>query len=202
MAKAATHVVNDVVTRGKKLTSGHMGPGGVIKESPESLRKMASVAYGSEISADVYALARMLRSEGNAQGALRVHVLLNDLKGFPYAHTPFEMATYSTDPARRGKFGEQYTAPGEGFTVANKRRYATSKDPYAGDVDLALSALNEYRQGIDRAQGASKFIDKSSMGKQAGTRSFAAVNQEWKNSGYDPFSLPEYGNDLVLYRKA
>ena len=202
-AKAATQAVNDVVTRGAKLSYGTLGPGGVVVESPEALRLAASRRFGQDIPRDVYAAARMLRSEGNAQGALRVHVALNDLSTFRYAKNLFELLTYSTDPVRRGLYGSQYTAPGGGFTVANKRRYSTSKDPHAGDIKIAFDAIVEHDRGLDRAMGASKFIDKSSMGgAQSGTRGFAAVNKEWVQSGYKPFHLVEYGDDLVLYRKA
>jgi hypothetical protein len=59
-----------------------------------------------------------------------------------------------------------------------------------------------YQAGQDTSGGASKFIDISSMGGvQSGTGSFAAKNQEWIDDGYTPFTLPEFGSDLVLYKK-
>lgn len=202
--KPAREAVVDVFKRGRKLSYGELDPVlGIITEPPESLRAAASTRYGQDIPEDVYAAARMVRSEGAAQGNLRVHVALNDLITFPYASTLFELLTYSTDPARRGWYGKQYSpAVPPDYPKANKRRYATSGNPYEGDVLTASAAIREREQGIDRANGASKFIDRSSMGVQEGSRSFAEVDAEWKASGYTAFTLPEYGSDLVLYRKA
>jgi hypothetical protein len=202
--KAIVDVTRDVFARGSHVSYGTLdGPLGIVIESPEALRYAASQRMGFDIPQDAYALARMIRSEGAAQGLLRAHVAMNDLISFPYANTLFELLTFSNDTKRRGVYGVQYSGPvPPDYPNANARRYSTSANPYEGDVQTAIHAIDERNQGIDRASGATKFIDRDSMGAQIGSRSFEVVNASWVADGMEPFTLPEYGDNLVLYRKA
>lgn len=194
----------DINKRGSKVTkSTYVSRLGVVTTPAEELRGAASAFLGRPISQNVYAAARMIRSEGVTQGEVRLHVALNDLRTFKYAKNLYELLTYSTDPKRRGLYGAQWSGsvPADGYLKQNARRYSTIGDPYEFDIQLAEKVLAERAAGIDRAFGAVKFIDKSSMGGvQPGTVSFAAKNAEWIAGGYTAFSLPQYGNDLVLYK--
>jgi hypothetical protein len=207
MVPEVRFMAKDIVGRGAKASTGRWYKGderyGFIETEPEDLRRQAELTAGINIPLDVYSLARMIRSEGASAGRVRAHVALNDLKTFRYAATLHGLLTYSTDNTRRGWYGKQYSGPmPPEFPKANKRRYATSKDPYEADLHLALKVIDERRRGIDPTRGASKFLDISSMGKQEGSRTFASVDAEWKADGYVSYTLPEYGSDLVLYRRA
>ena len=175
---------------------------GIVTTTPEVLRSQASNAMGESLTNDVYALARMIRSEGAKQGEVRAHVALNDLETLPFIHSLFGLLTYSTDEKRRGLYGAQWSkAVPPNYPKQNARRYATIQDPFRSDVELAKRVLADRAAGIDKSQGATKFIDKSGMGGvQAGSKSFESVNAEWVKGGYIPFQLAEYGDDLVLYR--
>lgn len=202
-ARKASDWVKDITTRGNHISYGTFDETtGVVLESPEDLRVAASGRVGWDIPRDIYALSRMIRSEGAGEGLLRAHVAMNDLASVSWADNLFDLLTYSTDPERRGLYGAQYSPAVPGlYDAANARRYATSQNPYEGDLKTAVTAWEERSQGIDRAQGAVKFIDRSSMGKQAGSRSFAEVDASWRGEGLQPFTLADYGSDLVLYRK-
>jgi hypothetical protein len=187
----AAFAVTDVFNKGDRLSYGTLNEvTGVVAETPEALRMAASTRMGRDIDANVYALARMLRSEGAKEGNLRVHVALNDLASLGWADA-FTLITYSTDGNKKGRYGSQVT-----------RRYASSRDPYEGDVLTAEQAISENDRGFDPAQGATKFVDKSSFGIQAGTGTFDALVQRWAADGLEPFTLPDYGEDLVLFKKA
>lgn len=203
------NLMKDFVGRGEKLTSSTWyddnEKSGIIREEPESLRALASLVAGFNVPLDMYSLARMIRSEGATQGRARAHVAYNDLAKFPYASNLHGLLTYSTDGKRRGLYGKQwspkYVGKTDTFLKANARRYSTTKDPYMIDLKTALQIAEERKRGTDPTRGASKFIDIDSMGKQEGSRTFAEVDAEWKASGYKAYSLPEYGNNLVFYRK-
>lgn len=199
----AVFAVTDVFQKGQKLSYGTLDPDtGIVAETPEALRMAAATRFGRDIDADTYALARMLRSEGAKEGALRVHVALNDQAALGWS-SPFVLLTYSTDPQRKGMYGMQHSAalPPQ-YPNAMTRRYATSKDPYTGDVLTAEAAQLDHAAGNDPSQGATKFVDKSSMGIQVGSGSFDALVSRWAADGLEPFTVPEYGEDLVLFKKA
>lgn len=199
----AAAAVSDVVGRGRLVTSSIYNERlGIVLTAPDILAKAASSKLGRVISNDVYAAARMARSEGANTGGIRIHVALNDLASFPYADSLFGLLTYSTDKSRRGIYGAQYSpAVPPQYPKANKRRYATIRDPYEKDILTAEMALAERAEGIDRALGATRFIDKSAMGVQPGTVPFEVKNAEWVKAGYEPFTVAQGGSDFVLYRK-
>lgn len=191
--------------RGKRITkSVYVSSLGIVTDTPESLRAAASEVLGRSITNEVYAAARMIRSEGAAQGEVRLHVAFNDLKTFRWATNIFQLLTYSTDPKRKGLYGAQYSGsvPSAGYVKANARRYSTIGDPYESDVALAEKVIAQRQMGIDKALGAVKFIDKSAMGGvQPGTVAFSTKNAEWIAGGYTPFTIGGH-DDLVLYRVA
>lgn len=198
-------VMADTITpifKGPRVSQGlYIESLGIVTTTPEALRTQASNAMGESLTNDVYALARMIRSEGSKQGEVRAHVALNDLATLPFLRSLFGLLTYSTDPKRRGLYGAQWSkAVPPQYPHANARRYATIQDPFKSDIIMAKKVLADRVAGIDKSQGATKFIDKSGMGGvQPGSRSFESVNAEWSKS-YEPFQLAEYGDDLVLYR--
>lgn len=185
----AGFMVTDVFARGDQLSFGTLGPDGVVVDDPETLRLAASSRYGSDIDKNVYALARMVRSEGAKQGNYRVHVALNDLAalGWPDA---FTLITYSTNAAKKGKYGEQAT-----------RRYASPKDPYTGDVQTVLQAIDQHDSGFDPTGGATKFVDKDSFGVQAGTGSYEDLVARWAPDGLIPYNMPDVTSNLVFFKK-
>ena len=192
------------VFKGPRMSQGlFLESLGIVTTSPEYLRAQASEAMGESLTNDVYALARMIRSEGAKQGEVRAHVALNDLETLPFLHgSLFGLLTYSTDEKRRGLYGAQWSkAVPPKYPTQNARRYATIQDPFRSDIELAKRVLSDRAAGVDKSQGATKFIDKSGMGGvQPGSKSFESVNSEWVKGGYVPFQLAEYGDDLVLYR--
>lgn len=195
------NVAKDLITRGTRLTTAEAGDNGLVMIAPEQLRTLASVVMGREIAQEVYDLARMIRSEGAAAGNIRAHVALNDAADLSW--TLHQLLTYSTNTFVRGWYGEQFTpaarAPGE---VKSVRRYATSKDPHAGDVLTAELAIAEHAQGVDPSGGAVKFVDKASLGSQEGARSYEDIVAAWGADGLRPFTLPGYSADLVVFRRA
>jgi len=194
--------VTDVISRGSHISYGTLNESiGIVNEDPEALRAAASQRLGIVLDADTYALARMIRSEGAAQGELRAHVALNDLADLGWSSL-FYLLTYSTDPQRKGLYGMQYSpAVPPTYPKANARRYSTSQNPYAGDARLALKVLADRANGVDKALSAVKFLDKSGLLAQAGAKRFETTDASWRGEGLEPFSLPEYGTDLVLYRR-
>jgi hypothetical protein len=195
--------VVDVFERGGQVSYGTYDDKlGIVLEAPEVLRQGVSDRMGFYVPIDQASAARMLRSEGAKQGELRVHVALNDLAHFPYADTLHELLTYSNDPKRRGWYGAQYSpAVLPDYPKANARRYSTAKNFYSGDVFTAGKAIQDHSNGIDPAQGATKFVDVDSLSSQAGTRSFEDIKALWAQEGLKPFTLPQYGENLVLFRK-
>lgn len=189
------NTVSDVIGRGDRLTYTTLDPNGMIPDDPDDLVTAASAVLGRQIDADTYALARMARSEGIAAGDLRIHVALNDLADLNtrngYGWDAQDLITYSTDAAARGHFGQQL-----------HRRYASTQDPYAGDVVLAEQTQAQHQAGIDPTGGAVKFVDKSSFGVQAGTGSYDALVATWAPEGLQPFNVPGYSDDFVVFRRA
>jgi hypothetical protein len=205
--KPIVNTVVDVVSRGTRLTvtsldvNGISGqpdpdnPDNLIPSNPSDLVDQASAVLGTQLDADTYALARMARSEGIAAGDVRIHVALNDLADLnsrkSLGWSPQDLITYSTNSAARGFFGSQ-----------SGRRYASSQDPYAGDVTLVQQTVAQHNAGIDPTGGAIKFVDKSSFGVQAGTGSYAATVASWAQEGLQPFNVPGYDDDFVVFRRA
>ena len=187
--------VVDVIGRGDRLTTTSLDANGMIPDDVDDLVAQASAVLGAAADPDLYALARMARSEGISAGALRIHVALNDLadlntrKG--YGWSAVDLITYSTDAAARGHFGQQL-----------HRRYASTQDPYAGDYALAAQTVADHNAGVDATGGAIKFVDKSSFGVQAGTGSYDAIVATWAQEGLQPFNVPGYSDDFVVFRRA
>lgn len=202
--KPIVNTVVDVIGRGDRLTYTELDADGVacIKDSggtlyyaePGDLVTQASSVLGQQIDADTYALARMARSEGIDEGALRMHVALNDLADLnnrkSYGWSAADLITYSTVATKRGYFGSQ-----------TSRRYSSAQDPYAGDAQLAVQTIAEHSAGVDPTGGAIKFVDKSSFGVQAGTDSYDAIVTTWAQEGLSPFTVPGYSDDFVVFRR-
>lgn len=191
--------VTDVFVRGKKLSSSTLSEDGTILESPSVLAMLASGVYRQPIAPEVYSLARMIRSEGAAEGEVRGHVAMNDLRDLGWQSLQF-LLTYSTADWSRGKYGKQHSVRSDG--QKQTRRYSTARDPYEGDVKMALKVLSDHSSGYDPTGGAVKFLDREAMASQLGSQGFDAVNARWTSEGLVPYTLPQYGDDLVLYRRA
>jgi len=190
-------LIVDVTTRGKLLTHAPAGANGVVPARPRDLVASASAAIGRGVSQDAYDLARMIRSEGAAEGRVRAHVALNDATAHGWS-LHFAL-TYSTNPKANGYYGEQHTpalrAP-DG--VSSSRRYSTAHDPYEGDLELAEQVLAEHAAGVDPSQGATKFYDVDSG--QEGAASYDQVVAAW--APLQPFNVPGYPDSFVIFRRA
>lgn len=195
----------DLIGRGVKLTTSTLVDGLVI-ESPRDLAAEAEgvfgqpLAHGAYSSIDVYALARMARSEAGSRDndisrKVRMHVTINQYEAASWARRLVDLITYSKNDASRGYFGEQSDGP---------RRVATTRDPYAGDVMLAWEVIDERANGIDLSEGATNFVDRKSMGKQKGSGSWDALVARWGASGLEPYQLelPGLPSDFYLFKKA
>ena len=197
------NTIMDTITRGKRLTYTTLGADGLIPDDPAELAAQAGEVLGRDLPQELYDLARMKRSEqGTDDGRLRVHVALNDAEEHNWS-THFAI-TYSTNAAARGWYGEQFTpadrAPGGQKSV---RRYATTRDPYEGDVTIVERVLLERAQGLDPTGGAVKFVDRSSMGGvQEGSIAYDELVRRWAAEGLHPFTVPGYPADLVVFRRA
>lgn len=192
----------DVITRGARLTQTKLNgeDPAYIDTDPADLVAVAedafggSLAHGAFSSLDVYALARMSRSEADARDGdlsrtARMHVALNDARDLQWS--PSRLMLYSKNADANGYFGEQ-----------RLRRYATTRDPYAGDVQLAWRAIDEDAQGLDPTGGAVKFVDRDSMGVQKGSGSFDALVERWAKEGLQPFNVDGLTDNFVVFRRA
>ncbi len=172
------------VQKGKRLTSSTLGPDGLVVEDPKVLAASAGLPL------DVYALARMLRSEGGGgsatEKAARAWVARNDARGFK---SVFDCLTYRVNFGK-GRFGQQ---------AAGRGRYATTKDPYEDDARIAGDVMAG--RIPDLTKGATKFVDKSGFGTQPGTRTYAAVAAEWAKDGYVASTVPGVDPDFVVFRR-
>lgn len=203
--------IMDTITRGKRLTYTTLSPDGVVPVDPAELAAQAGEVLGRDLPQELYDLARMKRSEQgkNDDGRIRVHVALNDAAEHNWS-THFAI-TYSTNPAAKGRYGEQFTpadrAPGG---VKSVRRYATTHDPYEGDIAIVERVLLERAQGLDPTSadgrmggGAVKFVDRSSLGGvQEGSSGYDEIVARWAAEGLQPFNVPGYPDDLVVFRRA
>lgn len=192
--------VRDVIVRGKRLSVTTLDARGVVIQYPATIHQQMSVAFGQPLSADICAAARMARSEGAAAAEARVHVALNDLRKLGWSSL-FSLITYSTASWARGSYGKQFSVDPE-TGAKQKRRYASTRDAYESDVQRAIHAIADHEAGNDPTGGAVKFVDRSSFGVQAGTGSFEALKARWEADGLVAYSLPQYGDDLVFFRRA
>lgn len=179
-------VVTDMADRGTKLTNTSLDDDGTIPDDPAELAAQASAVMGREVSLDVYALARMIRSEGALEGLPRAHVAINDalnLGGWSLAR----LITYSTVSARDGLFGKQ-----------KSRRYSSAHDPYVGDVLTAEQAIAEAAAGVDPTGGADHFVDKGGFLHPG---QYDDVVTRWGAQGLEPYTVDGYPSSFVVFRK-
>ena len=200
--RAVVQVATDFVTKGKRLNVTTLDGDGVVvgaegeRATPAELAAEMSAVVGYEVPVDIASLARMARSEGTNGKEVRMHVAFNDLADLQRTKPSLglrsitDLVTYSKYANERGWFGDQVG-----------RRYATSRDPYENDLRLAFKVWNDRQLGIDKADGAIKFADKSSFGVQKKTRSYDEVESEWIAEGLEPFNTPSATTDLVLFRR-
>lgn len=196
------NTVADVITRGKRLTNAPVDAAGIVRADPGDLASAAMAVYGSNFAEgdysalDVYALARMSRSEAdrsdnNLSRTVRMHVALNDFAEVNWADHLADLFLYSNDQDARGYFGTQ-----------THRRYATTNDPYEGDIRLAIQAIREQANGIDPSAGAVKFVDSAAMGGvQAGTGTWAALVERWEKDGLKPYNIVGLPDQFFVFRR-
>jgi len=195
VAIAAGYAVN-TFSRGQRLTHTSADADGVIQDDPAALVAAASAVMGRPISAQAYALARMGRSEGVDGMEHRMHVALNDLAElrarYPGTYPDLEqLMIHSKNPISDGRFSKQ----GLG------KRYATTRDPYQGDYELALRVITDHGSGIDPTGGAVKFVDKDSFGVQEGTSSYASLIARWAGEGLEPSNVEGASDNFVVFRR-
>ena len=177
--------VTDPLVRGARLNHTAINAQGYNADDPYALIGEATEIYGDDVTEDQYALARSGRSEGVNGMEARMHVMCNqaDRAGL----SVFALTV-------RGGAKDGYFAHPAG------RRWASDRDPYAGDVTLARRVLANRQQGQDPTGGASNFYDVSGFGKQEGTGSEEAKRQEWLAQGLAPYYYPGASRDFVLWR--
>jgi hypothetical protein len=182
----------DLTRRGRRLTVTKLNDDKSIPEGPHELALLASAEIGRHIDTDMYAVARMLRSEEPGASpevkGLLVHVALNTAK--QRGVTLAELLTTSTVASRRGKFGRQIS-----------RWASTANDPYEQDVAIAELARDERRAGSDPTGGAFRFVNRLAFGIQPGSRSYGAVRAEWAAEGFYPVKVPGAPWRLVFFRR-
>lgn len=181
-AKGGVDVLVDLVGSGRKLTNSTRDSAGVVAEEPDTLRGDAEAFLGRSVSADAYALARMVRSEaGSADLTTKIrlaNVAINQARALGWS--PFDVIVYHKTASRSDRFGSQISG-----------RFASGLDPYEIDLRAAEQAL----QG-DITNGATNFAHQSAFGKQLGTSSSIqpfvdTLAEEGKVPGY-------YGADSNL----
>lgn len=167
--------VFDRATRGAKVTDAPADDAGNVEVAPDDLASEAGV------DVEVYALARMLASEGADDSSLarrlRAWVAYNDAQGLG-GWTFVRLLTYSRDASKAGKFGTQ-----------TGRRYSTARDPREGDVADAAALFAEFAGGDDPTGGATKFTDGD------------LVPPAWIAEGYEADPRPDARAGFTLFRK-
>lgn len=187
--RAAGYVVN-VFERGARLNHT-TAVDGIVPDEPDNLIAEAAAVMGEEIGDDTYALARMGRSEGVDGMEFRMHVALNDLEALQVRHgrgvysSVLAMMLHSKDPEADGRFSAQ----------SRGKRYATTRDPYAGDVQLARKVRTDRENGIDPTFGAVKFVDKS------GLDDYPALVASWAKEGLEPLTLDGASDNFVVFTR-
>lgn len=183
------------VTPPIRLTTSHLDAHGIVRPSPADLLVEALAVEPGIVGRDVYAMMRMLASEGAGHPAtwnLRLHVLMNDLDDLNdrrhFGWTPHDLVVYSSMPVHRGWFGEQ----------RNGRRYASTVDPTAEHLAPVAYMIWERTMGIDAAQGGLKFVDRAAMGVQRGSGSYDELVTRWATEGLRPRDID---GDFVVFRR-
>ncbi len=183
--------VVDPFVRGARLNHSTLNADGIVYDpSPSELLGEASEILGFDLDEDTYALARSARSEGVDGMAARMHVMLT--QSAEAGLSVFQLTTReSQHPSQDGYYGEQLG-----------RRWASSRDPYAGDVALAQKVIAERAQGVDPTGGAGRFFDKSGFGKQSGTiPAWQSKLADWSAEGYRAYYYPAASKNFVLFRR-
>lgn len=194
---AANWTMN-IFDRGNRLSDSTV-VSGIVSESVATLVAQASDQLGFTADDETYSLARMGRSEGVDGMEYRMHVVLNDIadlvsKGDTAYDTITKYMTHSKIAAADG----HYSAQNEG------KRVSTSKDPYVGDYQLAQTVLSDRAAGIDKAFGATKFVDKSGPFYVDGTKTdYDGLVASWAKEGLTPVdSLPGATSNFVIFVQA
>jgi len=195
---AAAVAVRDVLLRGERLN--HTTPvNEIVPDDPADLLAEAQAVMGDpSVTADEYSLGRMGRSEGVNGIRARMHVALNDLASLQRAYGTGVYSSVTALMLRSRDFPE---ANGLYSSQELGKRFATTRDPYSGDVLLAREVIADHAAGIDPSLGATKFFDVSSGGA-GGSVSYEAALAKWTREGYEPFTIATATDDFVLFRKA
>lgn len=167
---------------GQALTRTTPDSTGKIPAPPDGLRKQAEAVRGKPITADAFALALMLASEGLddtwKKRQFRAWVAHNDLrelrKRFGWKDLT-KLFTYSIRGGQNGFFGKQEKG----------RRYDTSRVLFTSTLDDAEKLLESFANGPDPTGGATKFIDVRALGQQPGTegKTLASIEKDWGLKG-------------------
>lgn len=183
--------VVDPLVRGARLNHSTLNDDGIVYDpAPSELLGEASEILGIDLDEDTYALARSGRSEGVDGMEARMHVMLT--QSAEAGLSVFQLTVReSQHPDQDGYYGEQLG-----------RRWASSRDPYAGDVALAQRVIAERAQGIDPTGGAGRFFDKSGFGKQSGTiPAWQSKLADWAREGFTGYYYPRASKNFVLFRR-
>lgn len=196
----AAGAVTDLFARGARLNHTQHDAIGVVPDDPDELVAEAEAVMAETIGRNSYALGRMGRSEGEDGMIYRMHVALNDLAdlqdkyGDHIYSSLWALMLHSKNAQADGHFSEQYLG----------KRYATTRDPYEGDIRLARAVMTDHAAGIDPTGGATKFVDKNAFVSQPGaTGSYEEKRDEWIAAGLEPVEdLPGASSNFVIFRAA
>lgn len=181
----AVRTVLDFKDRGLRLSRSTMDGNSVVQD-PADLLAQASKTLGRDVDPDAYALARMIRSEASSGSVVEKTTV----------------AFVAVKDRDRHGWSMLYTVAGPDYRFGRQIgwRYATSKDPYEIDLQVAEAVLAG--RVADPAPGALKFVHVSAFGVQAGTSSYDELVTRWAAEGLEPRTVEGAGDDLRVFVRA
>jgi hypothetical protein len=186
--------VETFMTQGKRLTRTTV-VGGNVTADAHALALQAAGVVGEDVSDEEYALARMVGSEEESEDLATKTAIawtcVNDAAA-AFGGDIIACLTFSTDPARKGYFGDQ-----------THRRYSTARDPYQGDLEIARAVLSG--SSPDPTGGAVNFFRSALQDKlfAAGkvSRTGAQVDAAWTKAGKERVDVLGADPAISFYRK-
>jgi hypothetical protein len=163
--------LQNIIGRGRRLTSTSLDGDGNISETPVALATAAGQTMGREVSPDAYTLARIADSE-HPTGDIREKAAI--------------MQVCINDAAAHGWSIEYCATVGKGYGSQAGRRYSTARDPYEATLILAEAVLSN---GIpDETRGSTHFVHVTGF---ANFGAYQALCDKWQSSAnIVPVKLP------------
>lgn len=175
-----------MATRGRRLTSSPApSDGSRLQIYPSDLARVAEELLGRPVSVESYALARMIASEAGSGPVPEKQAI----------------ASVALNDARAHGWSLLYTLAGPTGLFGPQRgwRYATSRDPYEQDLQVAEAVLAG--ELGDNTGGATKFVHAGAFGVQEGTGSYDDLVARWGREGLVPDWVPGTRDDFRVFRR-